>query len=381
MNNSKQLFIPDRINVGFQNRDDTYTKKLAYVTYFDNKGVLRKEKSWNGWRNNKIKPIEFANEPTEGFVLNKGVGGARRSYGWNVRNEYIRVYDPRDFEFEISIANLLFILRECDCSRGKGLEGKFVYAWEGTELVLLPATSEEFKQSKSFTSLQAQSVKAKDLIPGATYTTKKQEQLTFVGKFDHYFVKAYGRIWDYSMGMYRLDCPKADSSGVIKKFVFWNGKNFVLLNELKSIAVMTSDAVHPSYASLVDGYNRTAHASKVVKLSLGKLTKNEPDRGRWFFEESDGVFLECATNYTGYTTNRKISHIRAVCKYFINEQGLFTKEYCSKIAYAPKALRHSSHPNDAENMPWREPTNVCLYATTENGQKFRVDYDTFNKER
>jgi hypothetical protein len=41
--------------------------------------------------------------------------------GWNARNEYIRVYDPRDFEFEISVSNLLFILRECNCNKGKGL--------------------------------------------------------------------------------------------------------------------------------------------------------------------------------------------------------------------------------------------------------------------
>src|SRR5271170_5491801 len=109
MNNEvKQLFIPDKIKIGFQEREGTYTKKLAYVIYFDQKGVLRKEKSWESWRDKKIPALEFSNESTAGFVLNKGVGGQRCSYGWNARNEYIRVYDPRDFEFEISVANLLF---------------------------------------------------------------------------------------------------------------------------------------------------------------------------------------------------------------------------------------------------------------------------------
>ena len=41
----QQLMIPDRIKVGYQKRDDTYTKRLAYVIYYDHKGVLRKEKS------------------------------------------------------------------------------------------------------------------------------------------------------------------------------------------------------------------------------------------------------------------------------------------------------------------------------------------------
>src|SRR5689334_19185128 len=120
--NSNKLYIPDKIKVGFQKRDGTYTGKLAYVIYFDHTGKLRKEASWNSWRDYNIEPLEFDNEPTEGFVLNKGVGGVKQSYGWNTRNEYIRVYDPRDFEFEISVSNLLFILRECDCSKGKGLE-------------------------------------------------------------------------------------------------------------------------------------------------------------------------------------------------------------------------------------------------------------------
>lgn len=39
------IFIPKRINVGFRNRSDTYTKKLAYIIYYDEKGKLRKETS------------------------------------------------------------------------------------------------------------------------------------------------------------------------------------------------------------------------------------------------------------------------------------------------------------------------------------------------
>ena len=44
-----QLFIPGKIKVGYQNRDGTYTGKLAYVIYYDSKGKLRKEKSWTTW--------------------------------------------------------------------------------------------------------------------------------------------------------------------------------------------------------------------------------------------------------------------------------------------------------------------------------------------
>jgi hypothetical protein len=41
--------------------------------------------------------------------------------------QHIVVYDPRGFEFEISIPNLLYILQECTSTKGKGLDGEFVY--------------------------------------------------------------------------------------------------------------------------------------------------------------------------------------------------------------------------------------------------------------
>ena len=118
-----QLIIPDKLKVGFQERDDTYTKKLAYVVWYDNKGVLRKETSWQSWRNKKINPLDIDNVPTEGFVLNKNAGGVGSNYGHYDRIEKVRVYDPRGFEIEIDIPNLLFLLQECTSVKGKGLDG------------------------------------------------------------------------------------------------------------------------------------------------------------------------------------------------------------------------------------------------------------------
>jgi hypothetical protein len=64
------IFIPEKIKVGFQNRQDTYTKKLAYIIYYDEKGKLRKEKSWNGWRDKEIQDLDFS--PSFFKAPNKG---------------------------------------------------------------------------------------------------------------------------------------------------------------------------------------------------------------------------------------------------------------------------------------------------------------------
>lgn len=181
---NSSIFVPKTINVGYQNRSGTYTGKLAYVIYYDEKGKLRKEASWNSWRDDKIPNDEFDNVPTEGFVLNKKAGDY--STGWDHRHAYCRVYDPRGFEFEITIENLLYILENANCIKGKGLEGEFIYGWDGKDLVLMPVESPDYKQISEFNKIihNNETIKAKDLIIGATYLTKDNENWIYMGKFE-----------------------------------------------------------------------------------------------------------------------------------------------------------------------------------------------------
>lgn len=180
------LFIPQKIKVGYQNREGTYTKKLAYVIYYDEQGKLRKEWSWEKWRDQNIPFDDFDNEPTEGFVLNKKVGGYRNHY--DVRQTYVRVYDPRGFEFEISVPNLLYILENTNSIKGKGLDGQFVYSWDGKDLVLLPVDSPDYKELNILNNkrFNAVSIKAKDLKIGGTYLNKNNVEVVYLGKFQYY---------------------------------------------------------------------------------------------------------------------------------------------------------------------------------------------------
>lgn len=379
---TEQLFIPDKIKVGFQNRKDTYTGKLAYVIYFDGKGVLRKEASWTSWRDEKIEPLEFANTPLEGFVLNKGVGGARQSYGWNARNEYIRVYDPRDFEFEISVANLLFILRECDCNKGKGLEGQFVYSWSGTELVLLPVTSQDFQKSRQFTDLQAKKVKAKELIPGATYLTKRQETLVYLGRFDCHYLKS----------AYYGENSTARSD---RKHVFWNNSprpfgdvvvGFCFLGDLKPIATLANDTPVSNYAELVQSYHQSQYGTKVVRLFLKQETPVVPENGDykcygrdWAFEEAPGVFATAETRYTT-TQQTVVESVQYRTRYQI-VNGAFISWYDRRHSYPPGTERTSwRHAHSDSRAPWVEPTPTSLYAELESGAEYLVrPYGAFGR--
>lgn len=195
------IYIPKKIKVGYQNRSDTYTKKLAYVIYYDEKNKLRKETSWNNWRDEKIEPDDFDNEPTRGFVLNKKAGDYSGHWG-NHRQAYCRVYDPRGFEFEITINNLLYILENCDCLKGKGLDGEFVYGWDGKDLILIPVDSPDYKEIKTRTDKiqNGKKFKGKDLIIGATYLTKNEEKWVYMGRFDKWekLTNCFRKKWYWS---------------------------------------------------------------------------------------------------------------------------------------------------------------------------------------
>ena len=287
---ANNIFIPEKIKVGFQKREDTYTKKLAYVIYYDEKGKLRKETSWESWRDNKITPLDLNNEPMSGFVLNKKVGGVGYS-SWDARKTYVRVYDPRDFEFEISIPNLLFILENSNSIKGKGLEGDFVYGWSGTELLLVPTSSPDFKQLMNYskTMHSKDHIKSKELKIGATYTHKKNVNMIYMGRFDKHTV-----------------CYNDDETGINRgKHYFFIVKDPREVKTFKSLGdkliAVADDNCAPDYAELMDSLERCPLYSPVDRskteyhpYTLAEFFKQTGNDSYYqdYYVENSGKFYE-----------------------------------------------------------------------------------------
>lgn len=256
MNN--QLNIPKTITVGQQDRSDTYTGKLGYVIYTDEKGVLRKEKSWEGWRDQNIPRLDYDNVPIEGFVFNRHGGGKNSGWGWDDRNSFVRVWDPRGYEFEISLGNMLFILEYCSSIKGKGIEGEMVYAWEGTNLMLLPTNCPQYQNSLEFTDLKSLKIQAKDLILGATYLTKDQRKVVYLGKHN-YLTIDYGNF-------------------INKEFVFYyeesdDKQNKFITLKVKELAKVLDPELISNFSDLIE----EAHTSNFIgpfDFYLDKLTYN-----------------------------------------------------------------------------------------------------------
>lgn len=254
------LYIPKKIRVGFQTRADTFTGKLAYVIYFDEKDKLRKEPSWENWRHKSIPYVDFDNVPMTGFIFNKGVQRYGSSWYGSGRS-LIRIYDPRDFEFEINIDNVVNILMHSDVSK-RDITEKCVFAWGGTELILLPINSEEYQQSVAFSARQEQTVNNKDLKQGCRYYIKKSksnEIVTYIGYYKCWEYDTYGW-YDSKTGI--VSYGNRDKG---KKHVFHNGKKFVFLTGDK-LSGLVSDDVIDNYAELVEQFQCSLFHSPITSM-------------------------------------------------------------------------------------------------------------------
>ena len=302
------LFIPKKIRVGFQKRDGTYTNKLAYVIYYDLKGKLRKEKSWQSWRDHGIKPVEFDNEPQDGFVLNKGI----TRYPWSSfgsNRSMIRIYDCRGIEFEITPENLIGLLMETNCSK-RGLEGEFIYAWCGTELVLLPCCSEEYSEAVKHTERLGKKISARDLKPGCSYTTKQNEQVIYIGRFPWFTWDAYSHKTRISQKKHIFAHPTKLKYG-----------NKFFPKDASFLAELDNDDPVQNYAELVDEFNADIHSSiienwKIKPLKPTSLMVFKKDKDTWGDEQLarhnyttvDGdnvIFWHLAIARRGYTWNSR----------------------------------------------------------------------------
>lgn len=256
------IFLPKKINVGFQRRTDTYTKSLAYIIYYDEKNVLRKETSWQSWRDKEITPKEFDNEPTSGFVLNKKVGGYKSD--WNFRQAYVRVYDPRGFEFEITVPNLIYILENCSSIKGKGLEGEFVYGWEGKDLLLIPVDAPDYAKYKKYTDaiFSPKKIGKKDLVLGGTYQLTTGKSVVYMGQFPVYH--RYGELEGSKNGIAHYFAKAQQGQWYQKE----RRLDYSTSKSVPKIAQCLSDQCVANYAEMMDFLKNSPEFEPAVKYEI-----------------------------------------------------------------------------------------------------------------
>jgi hypothetical protein len=371
-----KLYIPKRVNVGLVNRNDTYTGQLGYLVYWDDKGVLRKEKSWQGWRDKSIEPVAFDNLPSSGFILNRPVGGHRTQFGY--RGEKVRVYDPRGFEFEITMDNLLHILAHHGSTPGKGLDGQLVYAWDRDSLVLLSTDSQEYRESLDFTELQAKSVGSlKDLVPGMMYRHKDQSVLTYLGRLTwHILTDDSGKMGKRNLHTFWGDDQRQPwySPETSKPW-------YAPVSKVDHLACEIGP--DPKFAEKLDRFLRGSHGSSTIGFKIVDGLHDGQGRSEIrHWAEEGGYFVQKShlvkhrdNNDDQLTLARMVRIHNGVIDYRDMKSHYYDRDNAAK--YKRKRVIKPDEPHwDRSNasIPWVEPRINALVRVMESGAEVPFRY-------
>jgi hypothetical protein len=387
------VFVAPKIKIGFQNRTDTFIGKLAYVIYYDEKGKLRKEKSWQSWRDKSIEPQDFDNVPTDGFTINKDI--KRYSGEWfSSTRTMIRVHDPRGFEFEITTENLIGILMHTDCLR-RGLIGSFVYAWVGPELVLLPTNSEEYKNAVKYTIGLSKKVATKELVPGISYKTKREGDVIYMGKLNWFEYPPTKSRYGKRVGL----------RGHSKVHVFTtDGETFTTKDSMSFLAEANSNVPVSNFAELMDNFNKKVFANKIIKFEFRPATFN-PDiaikqysyqpsliQSNYFIDVGNGLFTEQSVeaHFTReYQTNlpekftlkgyevvsaRYPYHYESTVTHLRPENGEIVEVPCTQVSRRNYSPWHQDSTVYRDLAYMQALKLLNLYIIFENGEEKQVKY-------
>lgn len=185
------LFIPDKVKAGFKSyKNDFPDKDFGYFIYWDEKGVLRKEVSWNSWRDKEIPEKDIDNVPLEGYRVHKVRNGYRYSL-WEQRDAKVVVEHPTlGCLFEITPANLLELIMANGIDNNGIILSPCIMCWDNTALVLMSTLSSEYESCVSHSKEIKQNKKIKPVI-GHTYRDRDGFTHTFLGKSIIYETNEY----------------------------------------------------------------------------------------------------------------------------------------------------------------------------------------------
>lgn len=302
-----KIFIPKKTHVGFQwnnYQDKSSIRNVVYITYEDEKGKLRKQTSWDGWRSTDIDPKVMDNVPLSGYKINE-----------YAPRDYVQITHPDGHVFEIYTNRFLQLLKHCSVINGE-LQGEYVLAWSGPDITLLSTESEVYKTAQNFTKLKNSKVTKQSIEIGGVYEAKSLDKLVYLGKAELPELPKYGDI--------DLSWVTSRSENKTKNKHIW----FILPKDdtapnynSKHSYVMTTGYTHlgkvitkPTEESMeyVKGYNESILFNPVVATHVVPVPRHKiVESTKYLYEVVPGAFCVMM----GYPTY-KLSKVRKITAAF-----------------------------------------------------------------
>lgn len=129
---------------------------------------------------------DVENKPASGFRITQSIARC----GWNGGNKVVRIEDPRGFELEISVDNLVKVMSMTTVINGV-IQGECIWGRDGSSNILLPVNSEPYLDAvKNTTDKNKAVISLRDVTIGDTVTVKAST--------------AYEETTGVYLGMYRV---------------------------------------------------------------------------------------------------------------------------------------------------------------------------------
>lgn len=363
MNHSQKLVIPTELHVGFQYANKVYNSELrkyetvdnsllGFATYVDAKGVLRKEHSWESWRDKTISAKTFENKPLTNFSIGNV---KKRSTDWFGSGRHVwRVLDPRGFELEITSENLQAIIDQCDINSGV-IDGELIWVWSPAgKMALIPVESEDYKAATEFTKItKAKAISKKDYGSGDMVMTSKGDVVQFIGE---YFVLQSNSTYKNSESVSTLKYVKRAVVRRGDKLEYYPG--FKVVEVINKLALVDNEKLYKEYLNL---FNDELKNHNAKRMSFNIYTYQGIYANTYHFSEKaiKSVKLEMKPFKDVFTMLDVKSHIETICDaniknggdstwsnlYVIDEQARFVQIHISKNRISNEIKLSAPHTN------------------------------------
>jgi len=160
--------IPEKVYIGFQGRRSQDEVPLGFMTpYTDDQAGANRRATVDQWargygREKTFNSVILENKPMVGFKIGRAI---RRHRSWGGNASYVRIEDPRGFELEISIENLVMCMVDNIIDNGE-IMAECVWGRDGNRNILLPTNSEPYKDSVATTAAVSAAISLRDVKLG-----------------------------------------------------------------------------------------------------------------------------------------------------------------------------------------------------------------------
>lgn len=173
------LIEVENLTIGFNYRNDTYSGKLAFISYSNNGESLFNNSAFSRWVDKRIPLLKIKNNAVNGFVLSK----ANLHHLYNRSIGYTRVFHPEGFDFEIPLDNFYYLMQHTLIDRGQiNSECRIYFSEDGKPWILNneAINSNNFIVKKVSGDYFSKNLNIKDLHVGNLIRVNKKRELSVV---------------------------------------------------------------------------------------------------------------------------------------------------------------------------------------------------------